>query len=309
MDNFLVTGASSGIGRAAALELDKLGHTVFAAVRKEEDVKILEQASSDRLMSIILDLTDEFSIMSVKEEIDKKVGTFGLKGLVNNAGITIPGPLEFIPMDIIREVFEVNLFGAIALTKALLPLLRRGDGRIVNVGYGGSSLPAPLMSTIASSKAAFKSFNDSLRLELQGIGIKVIMITPGAVQTPGIDKAETEAKKILKALSSYAQKLYGQSMRYSYSRIFDDKRKGLKSSAVGYLIVNALTSPFPKNNYIIGREAKLERFLRRFAPDSIIDMIAKSMHYLESSFDSFTDSSAFTSDSQEPENVESINQK
>jgi short-subunit dehydrogenase len=281
MGNFLVTGASSGIGRAAALELDRIGHSVFAGVRKDEDVRVLEQASSDRLIPVILDLTDEFSIMAVKDEVDKKVGTHGLQGLVNNAGISVPGPFEFVPMELIREAYEVNLFGPISLTKTCLPLLRRGGGRIVNVGYAGCNLPAPLMSVVASSKAALKCFNDSLRLELERIGIDVIMVTPGAVRTPGIDKAETAAKTILKAMSTYAKKLYGQSMQSAYSRFFNERRKGLRPSTVSYVIVNALTTQYPKKNYLIGKEAKVERFFNRFMPNPIIEMIAKSMFCLD----------------------------
>ena len=178
----LVTGASSGIGKACALHLDKMGFRVYAGVRKQADSDSLKKEARKRLTPIILDVTNAKSISEAADTVDKDTGG-EVFGLINNAGIGRGGALEVTPVAEIRKLMEVNVIGLMAVTQAFLPMLRHGNGRIVNIGSTSSLLAFPGASAYSASKFAVRAITDALRLELKPFGMFVIMVAPGAVES------------------------------------------------------------------------------------------------------------------------------
>ena len=174
----VITGASTGIGRASALDLDSRGFRVFAGVRKDEDAERL-RSERPSIEPLRIDVTDADSIAAARDRVTEAVDGAGLAGLVNNAGIAVPGPLEHLPIDEIRRQLEVNLIGQIAVTQAFLPLLRTARGRIVNIGSIGGRVALPLLGPYAGSKHAMEGITDSLRRELRPWGIEVSIVRPG----------------------------------------------------------------------------------------------------------------------------------
>src|SRR4051812_42733213 len=190
MKRILITGASSGIGAATALHLDQQGMGVFAAVRAPEGAGALA-AASERLRTIALDVTDRGSIERALAEVG------ALDGLVNNAGIGVPGPLEVLPVDELRRQLEVNVLGQVAVTQAALPLLREAAGRIVFVGSVGGRLAAQFAGAYHASKFAMEAIADVWRQELEPEEIAVILIEPSAISTPIWDKAVQQLDVLL----------------------------------------------------------------------------------------------------------------
>src|SRR5579862_2288927 len=179
----LITGASTGIGAACALYLDARGFRVFAGVRNPADGEALRARSSSRLAPVLLDVTNSDSLRDAAAVINETVSETGLHGLVNNAGIAVGGPLEVLPLDDLRRQFEVNVVGQLAVTQAMLPLLRKARGRIVNMGSIVGRAPVPLVGAYSMSKAAVAAMTTALRLELDLWGIDVSLIEPGAIAT------------------------------------------------------------------------------------------------------------------------------
>ena len=166
-DSVVITGASTGIGAACALALDKLGYRVFAGVRNPADGEQLQRQAGPRLMPIRLDVTDEASIAAAHHTVSAMMGEQGLAGLINNAGIGVVGPIEALPLAGWRRQFDVNLFGLIAVTQAFLPLIRKGQGRIVNMGSIAGRAAMPFMAPYGASKHALVAVTDALRIVLQ----------------------------------------------------------------------------------------------------------------------------------------------
>ena len=188
MSAFLVTGASSGIGAATALRLDADGHHVFAGVEDASDTAALASGSG-RLRVVVLDVTLAASINAAVEEITSHLAGRGLDGLVNNAGVGFPGPLEVLPLDDLRRQLEVNVVGQVATTQAMLPLVRKAAGRIVFVGSVGGVLASQFAGAYHASKFAIEAVGDVWRQELEPEGIDVILIEPSAISTPIWSKA------------------------------------------------------------------------------------------------------------------------
>ena len=205
----VITGASSGIGEACALRLDKAGWRVFAGVRKEADAERLKQEGSERLTPVFMDVIDEGSIMKAEETVRNAVGEVGLAGLVNNAGVGIHGPLEFLLLEDLRRQLEVNTIGQIAVTQAFLPLIRKGRGRIVNIGSIGGKMATPFLGPYSASKFAMEALTDSLRQELRPWDIHVAIVEPGSIATPIWDKGQAGADEMEQKLPEEAMKLYG----------------------------------------------------------------------------------------------------
>jgi NAD(P)-dependent dehydrogenase (short-subunit alcohol dehydrogenase family) len=183
MKSVVITGSSTGIGRACALMLDRNGFRVFAGVRKDADGDALRSAASESLTPVRVDVTDAASIQAMAEHVTAEVGGAGLHGLVNNAGTTLPCPIEYLPIEDFRRQLEVNLVGPLAVTQALLPLLRRGhgQGRVVNVTSGAGKAGVPLMAPYVSAKHGLEGLSDVMRLEFRQLGIQVAVIEPGFV--------------------------------------------------------------------------------------------------------------------------------
>jgi NAD(P)-dependent dehydrogenase (short-subunit alcohol dehydrogenase family) len=165
MKSVVITGASSGIGRATAVRLAEKGWRVFGAVRKESDAQTLRDQTNGRIDTILLDVTDGESIHRSVREVTERLAGGGLDGLFNNAGIGTTSPVEYTPLDKLREVFEIDLFGQIAVIQAFLPLIRKARGRIINNGSVGDHITPPFIGPLSSAKAAFASMSAALRLD------------------------------------------------------------------------------------------------------------------------------------------------
>ena len=274
----LITGASTGIGRACALYFDSIGFKVFAGVRREADGNALRENASARLTPVLIDVTDSESIKSALKFISGEMGNAGLAGLVNNAGIvTASGLLEFLPIAEIRNLLEVNLIGHIAVTQAFLPLIRKGHGRIVYMGSIAGIMPQPYLAPYSASKAALKAITDSLRLEVKPWNIPVSIIEPGIVYTPMWDKAETVAEIKAKNFPREAFDLYGSTIN-SVVEILKNKKRikmvAVSIDEVARTVARALTVKRPKTRYIVGRDARLAAFLTWALPNRAIDWLA-----------------------------------
>ena len=186
----VITGASTGIGEACALRMDRLGWRVFAGVRKEADGLALQKKASEELTPIILDVTEQPPIDASAGLVTAAVGESGLAGLINNAGVGVGGPLEFIEVDELRRQLEVNVIGQIAVTQAFMPLIRKSTGRIVNMGSIGGRMATPFLGPYNASKFAMEALTDSLRQELHPWGIHVSIIATGSISTPLWDKSK-----------------------------------------------------------------------------------------------------------------------
>lgn len=272
--SILITGASSGIGEACAIYLDQLGFRVFAAVRKEEDGQRLRFKASDRLVPILLDVTDSASITAAKERINQILGDKGLHGLVNNAGIANAGPIEFLPLDVIERQFQVNVFGQIQVTQAFIPLLRKAKGRIVNMGSISGLVAKPFAGLYSASKFALEGFNSSLRMEMMPWGIMVSIIEPGGIATPIWEKSVQEANQLMqKSLPAQTEELYGPALRLVEKTVVKLSKEGIPAQEVVIAVADALTSDQPKSRYVVGKAAKTQAFLTRFLPAPIMDQI------------------------------------
>ncbi len=273
----VVTGASTGIGEATALHLDSLGFSVFAGVRKDEDADRLARAGSDRLRPLRIDVTDAGSMASAAAEVEQAVGAAGLTALVNNAGVAVSAPLEFVPIDQLRHQLEVNVIGQVAATQAFLPLLRAARGRIVNVSSIGGRMALPLTGPYAASKFALEGISDSLRRELRHLGVGVVVIEPGGVKTPIWDKGTAVAEEMLAGMPPEAERLYGKltdNVRAEAHKIATET--GIEPTEVAEVIGRALTATKPKTRYLVGRDAKMRGALVKRLPDRAFDaMVAR----------------------------------
>jgi NAD(P)-dependent dehydrogenase (short-subunit alcohol dehydrogenase family) len=251
----VVTGASTGIGRACALALDARGFRVFAGVRNPEDAARLAEAGSERLMPVHLDVTDAESLAEAAESVTESLRGDGLGGLVNNAGIAVAGPLEFIPVDEFRRQLEINVVGQVAATQAFLPLLRAGRGRIVNISSASGRFANPFMGPYAASKFALEALSDSLRLELRPWGLHVVLVEPGVIDTPIWKKSLASADRLIAAMPPGAQELYGPAIEAIRRGV--ENLRGIPAERVADTVVRALTAPRPRSRYVIGRDARL----------------------------------------------------
>ncbi len=269
----MVTGASTGIGEACALRLDKLGFRLFAGVRKEADGESLKGKASERLTPVFIDVTDEASIASAADTVAKAVGDAGLAGLVNNAGIAVPGPLEFLPLEDLRRQLEVNFIGQIAVTQAFLPLLRKRKGRIVNIGSIAGRAVTPFVGAYAASKFAMEAVTDSLRMELRPWGISVSIVEPGSIATPIWDKANVAADEFEEKLPQEGHDLYDPAIAALRKAANELARAGIPPSAVAKAVAHALTAEKPKTRYLVGRDARIRAALSTVLPDRMVDWL------------------------------------
>jgi NAD(P)-dependent dehydrogenase (short-subunit alcohol dehydrogenase family) len=248
MRTALVTGASSGIGAACALRLVSSGWRVFAGVRREG---YAPRATEE----VLLDVTDAEQIRAAAERIAE------LDALVNNAGIAISMPLEFIPLDELRRQLEVNVIGQVAVTQAFLPHLRRSRGRIVFVGSIAGRSALPFLGAYAASKHALEAIADTLRVELKPFGVEVSIVEPGTIKTPIWVKSSELAASLLGAASPQLRDLYG-----------DRGERGASAAAVARAVEDALTRDRPSTRKLVGRDAKLRAGVERL-PDRLRDSV------------------------------------
>ena len=267
----VITGASTGIGRAAVKVITSNGWRVFAAVRKEADAASLRSEFGDKVHPLIFDVTDAAAVAAAAAEVRALLGGRTLKGLVNNAGMGLGGPLALQPVAEIRRVFEVNVLGPVAVSQAFIPLLG-GDrslsgapGRIVNITSTGGVVAPPFIGDYAMSKHALEAFTDCLRRELMLYGIDVIAIGPGAVATPIWDKAEGGDQ------SRYASSDFGPALAKFVQYFVTGGRNGLPPERIGEAIHLALTTPKPRARYAVLRGKFLNWTVPRLLPKRVLD--------------------------------------
>jgi NAD(P)-dependent dehydrogenase (short-subunit alcohol dehydrogenase family) len=265
----LITGASSGIGEACTLALDRAGYQVFAGVRKVSDCERLALLGSTNLLPLLLDVTDANQIELALEYVSTITGEDGLYGLVNNAGIAVGGPLEFVPLDELRKQMEVNFFGTVAVTQAFLPLLRSARGRIIFNGSIAGRMASPFRGPYSASKHALEAVTDVLRIELNPWDIKVSMIEAGFVETPIWSRSLAEFDRMSKTFPPEAFNLYGRIINLIRNSI-SKKKEGTKPEDLARLVLHILETPKPIARYRLGRDAKLKAFIRMF-PDAFVD--------------------------------------
>ena len=245
----LVTGASSGIGEACAARLARAGWRVLAGVRRRGD-------APEGTEEVELDVTDAAQIRAAAEGVED------LHALVNNAGIAIAMPLEFVPLEELRHQLEVNLVGQVAVTQAFLPALRRTRGRIVFVGSIAGKSALPFLGPYAASKHALEAVADSLRLELRPWGIRVSIVEPGTIKTPIWTRGAAKADELL-AANDNAAELYGD--RVAAFRRVAAKRGagGAPAEKVAAVVESALTAERPRVRYLVGRDARIRAGFER----------------------------------------------
>jgi NAD(P)-dependent dehydrogenase (short-subunit alcohol dehydrogenase family) len=278
----LVTGASSGIGRATVLRLEGAGWDVFAGVRDPAAGDALVRAASGAgtLEPVPLDVTDQESIAASQARITERMGAQGLRGLVNNAGIGVGGVLEFVPLEDLRQVLEVNVTGQVAVTQAMLPLLRSGTGRIVFTSSDNGRWAPPYMGPYAASKFALEAVGDALRLELRRSKIPVSIVEPGSIKTSIWDKGLDGVDEL--DLPEESESLYGDVPGVLRNALEQGKRNAIPAERVADAIHHALTAHRPKTRYRVGRDARAMIMLRAILPDRAFDFaVSRAMRRLE----------------------------
>jgi NAD(P)-dependent dehydrogenase (short-subunit alcohol dehydrogenase family) len=273
----IVTGAAKGIGHACVLRLAKSGFRVYAGVRKLEDGKRLRVEGGVDVIPVIIDLTQPETIKDAASFIQSDMSGVSLLGLVNNAGIAIAGPLEFLPVAELRRQLEVNVIGQVAVTQAFLPMLRASHGRIVNIGSIAGKSAMPMTGPYAASKFALEAITDSLRVELMPAGVDVIIIEPGVISTPIWQTSLEAADKIMSTLPHEAFKYYGRIIEAVKKRAGSATERGQPADVVARVVEEALTAARPKTRYVIGRDAQMRRLLQML-PDRWRDrLIARQL--------------------------------
>ncbi|MGH7559845.1 MAG: SDR family oxidoreductase [Gemmatimonadales bacterium] len=273
----LVTGASTGIGAACAERLHAMGYLVFAGIRRPEDGERLRARTSDRVRWLRLDVTDGNQIEDARRDVEESVGDRGLDALINNAGIAVGGPLEYLPPAELRRQLEVNVVGLHAVTQAMLPAIRRARGRIVNIGSISGRIASPFTGPYAASKHAVEALTDALRLELAPEGIQVAVIEPGQVATPIWDKGLAEYAASAGRYPPEGVARYGRRLKVLEWILRSAPRRASPPEAVTDAVVHAIESDRPRIRYVVGRDARIRLWLSRLLPDRAMDGLYLSM--------------------------------
>jgi NAD(P)-dependent dehydrogenase (short-subunit alcohol dehydrogenase family) len=267
----IVTGASSGIGKKCALYLDQSGYHVFAGVRNASDGEALTRAASPRLSPVFLDVTDSGTVAEAVRHVEQGLRELPLVGLVNNAGIVVMGPVEFLSPAELRRQMEVNLIGPLAVLQAFMPALRRSRGRIVNVSSISGKVAAPFIGPYSASKFALEALSDSLRAELKPWGIDVSIVEPGIIRTLMIEKGRNYIDELLRSLPAEGLRHYKQAIENLRDASPMQERIATPAYRVAKIVEQALTARRPRTRYLVGSDAKLIVFLHWLLPDRAFD--------------------------------------
>lgn len=272
MKSVLITGASTGIGEACALHFARAGWQVFAGVRKPKDASRLAKLHKN-IVAVRVDVTKANEIAAAMASVRKKVGKRGLQGLVNNAGVAVAGPMEFLDLQELRKQHEVNFHGQVAVTQAALPLLRMGKGRVANISSISGRVTSPFLVPYSSSKFALEAFTDGLRRELRPWKLHVASVEPGPIATPIWDKALKEAESTRSKLPRQAEALYGPAMQNMLKRAEAAAQRGVPPEAVARAVEHALSAKRPRTRYPVGRGVGLVILALRWLPDRVADWL------------------------------------
>ncbi|HEV2451073.1 MAG TPA: SDR family oxidoreductase [Streptosporangiaceae bacterium] len=255
--SYVVTGASTGIGRACVDALVRTGARVWGTVRTDADEEALRRDHPDAVSVLRMDVTDAEAVAAAGEQV---MAAGPLAGLVNNAGVALPAPLEHIPIEAFRRQMEVNLTGQLAVTQAMLPALRKSreqgaDARIVMIGSIGGRIASPMLGAYHASKFALVGLADTLRAELAPSGIKVILIEPGAIATPIWGRGVAAGDELLPGLSEEGKQRYAEQIENARSSAAKSAKRGLPPARAAQVVVKALTTGNPRPRYLVGPDA------------------------------------------------------
>lgn len=281
----VITGASSGMGRACAVRLSESGFSVFAGVRKRGDADRIRGLGIPKLQPVLLDITDPNSISAAVETVGHQVGTTGLYALVNNAGIGVTAPVEAVPLDDLRRQFEVNVFGQVAVTKAFLPSIRAAKGRIINVGSVGGKLSIPFGGLLCASKSALELLNDSLRMELASSDVQVILVAPGSIRTEAAEKLVTESETMISKFSADSKSRYEAAYRSFVKKFREEESKGVGPEVMAETVLRALTISRPKTRYPVGPKSRVLPFLSSVLPPRVLDRLLMKLFDVRNSLE------------------------
>jgi NAD(P)-dependent dehydrogenase (short-subunit alcohol dehydrogenase family) len=267
MKTVVVTGASTGIGAAAAKVLVQNGFKVFGSVRKEADGARLAAELGPAFTPIVFDITDVAAVAQAASVVKAALGGKTLFGLVNNAGIAVAGPLLHVRIEDFRHQLEVNLTGQLIVIQAFTPLLDGPEpGRIVMISSVGGRNASPFTGPYHTTKFGLEGFSESLRRELLVFGIDVIVIAPGAINTPIWDKADSMD------VSAYADTVYAAPLKKTMEQMQALKAKGLAPEKIGNAILKALTVAHPKTRTTITHDPVVN-FLLGWVPKRWADKV------------------------------------
>lgn len=264
----VVTGASTGMGASAARELARQGFHVLAGVRRDRDADAMR---STGIEPVILDITNSEQVEALAARV---VGDpRALHALVNNAGIQVNAPVEALPMAQWRRVFEVNLFGHVAVTQALLPALLRSKGRVINISSVGGKIAMPTYGAYAGAKFALEAVSDSLRREVAPRGVQVVVVEPGGVRTEIAARGIATANRLAAQMTPEQDERYGSLVQAINTLMASGTASGLTADAAARVIAKAVTARRPRTRYAIGRDAALLTRLARVLPDRTLDRV------------------------------------
>lgn len=265
----IVTGASTGIGAATARELARRGFHVLAGVRRDRDAEAIRGPGVE---PVIIDITNPDHIQALVTRVREDPQGRAVRALVNNAAVQANVPVEVFAIDQWRRMFEVNLFGHVAVTQALLPALIRSKGRVVNISSVGGKVAMATYGPYAGTKFALEAVSDSLRRELAPSGVQVVVVEPGAVRTEMLGRAIATARELASSMTPEQIQRYGPLVHAVNTQAESSTKSGLPPEAAATVIANAVTARKPRTRYTVGREAALIRVVR-FLPDRTLDRI------------------------------------
>jgi NAD(P)-dependent dehydrogenase (short-subunit alcohol dehydrogenase family) len=268
----VVTGASTGMGAASARELARRGFHVLAGVRRDVDADALR---GNGIEPHILDITVEADVAAIAERVEHDPQRRALRALINNAGVAINAPVEALPIAQWRRQFEVNVFGQVAMIQALMPSLLRSSGTVVNISSVGGKVALPTYPAYAGSKFALEALSDSLRREVGRLGVKVVVIEPGAVKTAMAERGVATADRLKDDMTADQLSRYGSLIdaMSEMARSFD--KDGVSSEHAANVIAKAATASRPRTRYTIGRDAAMLARLSRVLPDRVLDRVVR----------------------------------
>lgn len=266
----VVTGASSGIGAATATELARRGLHVLAGVRREADADQIRAAGVE---PVILDITDPDHVQRLAERVRSDPQRRPLRVLVNNAGVGANAPVEVFPLEAWRKLFEVNLFGQVAVTQALLPVLIRDKGRVINISSVGGKVAMATYGPYAGTKFALEAVSDALRREVSGLGVYVVVVEPSAVRTKMGDRATATAREVASTMTPEQEGRYGGLVRAITAQADSFMKAGLPAEAAAKVIADVVFARKPRTRYAVGREAVVMTRMVRALSDRALDRV------------------------------------
>jgi NAD(P)-dependent dehydrogenase (short-subunit alcohol dehydrogenase family) len=266
----VITGASTGIGAATARELARRGFHVLAGVRRDQDADAIRGPGIEPL---ILDITNPDHIRALATRVHGDPQGRAVRALVNNAAIQANVPIEAFAIDEWRRMFEVNLFGHVAVIQALLPALIRTKGRVVNISSVGGRIAMATYGPYAGTKFALEAVSDSLRREVAPFGVQVVVVEPGAVRTEMLGRAIATAQELVSAMTPEQSQRYGGLVQAVNRQAVSSTRSGLTADAAAKVIATAITARKPRTRYTVGRDAALLTRLARILPDRMLDRL------------------------------------